>query len=87
MSKNVGVSDGIKLLGQGRMKLRYQTRTKYQTSLNEIGASDKVRSIGRSRMKSKCWMKSEIWIVEWNQLSNDREVLLGKRFMDLGTTG
>jgi hypothetical protein len=38
-------------------------------------------------MKSKCWMRSEIWIVERNQLSNDQEVLLGKGFMDLGTTG
>jgi hypothetical protein len=32
-------------------------------------------------------MRSEIWIVEWNQLSKDWEVLWGKGFMDLGTTG
>jgi hypothetical protein len=38
-------------------------------------------------MKLKCRMKLEIWIVEWNQLSNDQEVLLRKGFMDLGTTG
>jgi hypothetical protein len=56
-------------------------------SVNEIGASDKVRSIGQSQMKSKCWMRSEIWIVEQNQLSNNREVLLRKGFKDLGTTG
>jgi hypothetical protein len=59
----------------------------YLMSANKIRASDKDKSIGRSRMKLKCRMRSEIWIVEQNQLSNDREVLLGKGFMNLGTTG
>jgi hypothetical protein len=59
----------------------------YLTNANEIGASDKDKSIGQSRTKSKCWMMLEIWIVEQNQLSKDWEVLLGKGFKDLGTTG
>jgi hypothetical protein len=60
---------------------------RYLTSANEIGASDKDKSIRRSQTKSKCRMRSEIWIVVRNQLSKDWEVLLGKGFMDLGTTG
>jgi hypothetical protein len=53
----------------------------YLTNTNKIGVLDKGESIGQSQTKSKCRMMSEIWIVKRNQLSKDREVLLGRGFL------